>query len=211
MTWGAVAIAGATVVSGVMSSDSQSRSADKAARSQERSAAMGVEEQRRQFDAITELMSPYVGAGESALERQKALAGVSGAGAQQQAIDSISQSPQLQALMKQGEEGILQSASATGGLRGGNVQGALAQFRPGMLQQAIEQQYRQLGGLTQLGQASAGRQAAAGQTMAGQVSGLYQQQGAAAAGAHLARGQAQADLYGNVLDAGIGLYKAGVF
>ena len=51
-------------------------------------------------------------------------------------------------MVRQGEEAILQGASATGGLRGGNVQAALAQFRPAMLNRFVQQQYERLGGLT---------------------------------------------------------------
>ena len=78
-----------------------------------------------------------------------------GAERQRQAIQQIEQGPLFQELAKQGEQGILQSASATGGLRGGNVQGALAQFRPNLLNQLIEAQYGKLAGLTTLGSSSA--------------------------------------------------------
>jgi len=54
-----------------------------------------------------------------------------------------------------GEDAILRNASATGGIRGGNVQGALAQFRPNLLNQLIEAQYGKLAGLTTLGSSSA--------------------------------------------------------
>jgi hypothetical protein len=57
----------------------------------------------------------------------------------------------MQALVSQGEEALLQNAAATGGLRGGNLQGALAQFRPQMLSNLITQQYNQLGGIGALG------------------------------------------------------------
>jgi len=127
--------------------------------------------------------------------------GEAGQAAQQAAIDRIAQSPLLQAQMRQGEEAILQRASATGGLRGGNVQAALAQFRPQMLQQAIEQQYARLGGMAgaglgateQLyrgGQASAAGQASLAQTTGANVGNLLAQQGAAQAGGALGRGAA---------------------
>lgn len=99
-----------------------------------------------------------------------------GAERQRQAIQGIEQGPQFQELLRQGEQGILQNASATGGIRGGNVQGALAQFRPGLLNQLIEAQYGKLAGLTTLGSTSAqnllntGASAAAGTATAGQAS-----------------------------------------
>lgn len=78
-----------------------------------------------------------------------------GAERQRQAIQQIEQGPLFQELARQGEQGILQNASATGGLRGGNIQGALAQFRPNLLNQLIEAQYGKLAGLTTLGSSSA--------------------------------------------------------
>jgi hypothetical protein len=148
---------------------------------------MGVEEQRRQFDEMQRLLSPYVQAGQPALAGMQNLIGLGGAEAQQQAISGIEQSPLLQALTRQGEEAILQRASATGGLRGGNVQAALAQFRPQMLQQALEQQYSRLGGLTSLGQQSAARVGTAGMDTGQAIAGLFGQQGAAQAGGALGR------------------------
>jgi len=105
-----------------------------------------------------------------------------------------------------GEEALLQRASATGGLRGGNIQAALAQFRPQMLQQEIERQYGRLGGLTalgqttsqnlaQIGQASAAGTATAGLRTGADIANLMGQQGAAQAGAELAKGQAMAGLF----------------
>jgi hypothetical protein len=98
--------------------------------------------------------------------------------------------------VQQGEEAILSKASATGGLRGGNVQGALAQFRPAMLSKLIEDQYTKLGGMTTLGQRSAGGVGAAGMESAGSIADLLAQQGAALAGGDL--GQAKA--YGQILN-----------
>lgn len=193
-----LAIAGATLAGGLMSSRAQSRAASTAAGAQMEAAALGVEEQRRQFDAVQELLRPYVEAGTSALGQQLALAGVSGPEAQQAAITALEQGPQFRALVEQGEEAILQQAAATGGLRGGNVQGALAQFRPQILSSLIEQQYGRLGGLTATGQASAAGQATAAQTMGSNITNLLQQSGAAQAGSALARGQATANMWGDI-------------
>jgi hypothetical protein len=72
----------------------------------------------------------------------------------------------------------------------------LAQFRPALLNQAIEQQYGRLGGMTQLGQRSAAGVGAAGMETGSNVSNLLAQQGAARAGGEL--GQAKA--YGQLLN-----------
>lgn len=89
--------------------------------------------------------------GLQAFEAQKALAGMLGPEAQQAAIAQIESSPQYQAMVQQGERGILANAAATGGVRGGNTQAALAQYRPQVLAGLIDQQYARLGGLSGLG------------------------------------------------------------
>ena len=153
-----------------------------ASQAQQQAAQGGIDEQRRQFDAITKLLQPYNEAGTGALTQQQALLGMGAPGAQEQAIAALQGGPQFQALQQQGENAILQNASATGGLRGGNVQGALAQFRPALLSSLISQQYERLGGLTNIGQASAARQAGYGQQTGANISTLLGQQGQAEAG-----------------------------
>lgn len=192
----AVSAVGAAV--SVYSASQSGDAAEEASETQAASSEAGIAEERRQFDKIVELMSPYVKAGEGALGQQQAILGLSGAAAQKAAIAGIESSPYFKSQTRQGEMGILQNASATGGLRGGNVQGALAQFRPALLNQLIQQQYGQLGGLSQLGQASAAQQAAAGQQTGSDIANLYGQQGAAIAGGQLAQAGIQSQLIGNL-------------
>lgn len=153
-----------------------------ASQAQQQSAQAGIDEQRRQFDAIQKLLQPYVQAGTGALTQQQALLGMGTPGAQQQAITALQGSPQFQALQQQGENAILQYASATGGLRGGNVQGALAQFRPQLLSSLIEQQYGRLGGMAELGQQSAAGVGNAGMSTGSNIATLLGRQGQAQAG-----------------------------
>jgi hypothetical protein len=100
----------------------------------------------------------------------------------------------------------LQTASATGGLRGGNLQGALAQFRPALLSSLIDQQYGRLGGLTTLGQNAAAGTGAAAQTMGTNVTNLLGQQGAAAAGGELAQARAFGAIP-SAISGGLGLFS----
>jgi hypothetical protein len=182
MAWVAVAVAGTTLISGALSADAQGD----AAQLQSDSAAAGVAEQRRQFNAIQQLLAPYVNAGTSALGQQGNLIGLNGNGAQQQAINALRNSPLFTSQLQQGERSILANASATGGLRGGNTQAALAQFSPALLAQTIQQQYQNLGGLTSLGQNAAAGVGNAGMTTGSNIAQLLQQQGAAQAGGALA-------------------------
>lgn len=197
----ATAVIGSAVVGGVV----QNKASKRAAAAQTEAADKGIEEQRRQFNAVRKLLAPYVEAGDASLIQQMALGGMSGAKAQREAISAIEGGQEFQALTQQGEEAIFQGASATGGLRGGNTQAALAQFRPQVLSSLINQQYSRLGGMTALGQQSAAGVGTAGMQTGQNIANLYGQQGAAAAGSALASGQA----FGNVMGS-IGQYAGGV-
>jgi len=113
----------------------QADAAQSAAQTQAGASEAGIAEQRRQFDTVQKLLEPYVTGGAEAFKQQQALIGAQGPEAQRAAIAALEQGPAVQALTQQGENALLQRASATGGLRGGNVQAALAQFRPQMLNQ----------------------------------------------------------------------------
>lgn len=197
-----IAVGGATLISGM----AQANAAEGAASTQAGAAQAGIEEQRRQFDAIQKLLSPYVSAGAPALESQQALIGLQGPEAERAAIERIRGGETFQALTRQGEEALLQRASATGGLRGGNIQGALAQFRPQLLSSLIEQQYGRLGGMTALGQQSAAGVGTAGLQTGANVANLLGQQGAALAGGEIAQGRA----FGAIpaaISGGLGLFS----
>ena len=112
MTWGLVAVAGATLVTGYMGAEA----AGDAAAAQAGSAEAGIAEQRRQFNEIQKLLAPYVAVGQPALEQQQAFLGLKGPEAERAAIERIRGGETFQALARQGEEAILQRASATRGL-----------------------------------------------------------------------------------------------
>jgi hypothetical protein len=143
-------------------------------------------------------------------------AGMTGAEAQQAAINRIAESPLLQELMAQGETGILQNAAATGGLRGGRVQGVLSQYRPQMLQQEIDKQFARLQGISGMGQQSilgaptSGTTTMPNMSYQSQIPGLLTEAGAARAGGILAGGKAQQDFYNKLGETiGWGLEKYG--
>jgi len=201
----AAIVAGAAVVGSIYSARKQSQAASDAAGQQAEASQAGIAEQQRQFDAIQKLLAPYVSTGTTALSAQGDLAGLNGTVAQQAAIDAIRRGPQFGAMLKQGEDSILANASATGGLRGGNTQAALAQFSPALLSATINDQYARLGGLSSMGLGAATQTGNFGQAASNNVSSLLQQQGAALAGGALAQGRAQAG-YANAITNGLGLY-----
>ena len=215
------------VVGGITGAKQAGKAAEAAGQTQAGFAQQGIDEQRRQFDALVNLMAPYVTAGTGAMGRlapyeqagqqafgqQQSLIGLQGPQAQQQAIAALQASPQFQALQQQGENAILQNASATGGLRGGNVQAALAQFRPQILSSLIDQQYGRLGGIAGAGlgvtsdiatrgQAAAAGQASSGLQSASNIGNLLGNQGAAIAGGQMARGGVARQTFGDMLNIG---------
>lgn len=192
------AIVAGTVAAGAYSANKSAKAAKSAAKTQAASADAGIDEQRRQFDEMVKLLSPYTKAGTGSLAQQQAILGLSGADKQKQAVSAIEKSPYFQATAKQGENAILQNASATGGLRGGNTQGALAQFRPGLLNQLVQQQYQNLGGITSLGQNSAAQTGNAGMQSANAISNLLGQQGQAQAGGIIGAQNAQNQFLGQL-------------
>ena len=197
-----IAVGGATLISGMAQADA----ASSAAAAQAGSAQAGIDEQRRQFDAVQKLLAPYTQAGPGALEAQQAFLGLKGPEAERAAIERIQGGETFKALSQQGENALLQRASATGGLRGGNIQGALAQFRPQLLSSLIDQQYGRLGGMTALGQQSAAGVGTAGLQTGVNVANLLGQQGAAQAGAEIAQGKA----FGAIpaaISGGLGLFS----
>lgn len=204
----------------LIGSSQQAKAAGQAADVQSEAAEAGIAEQRRQFESLQNLLKPYVDvgvpamteyaryaeAGPKAFEQQQALAGVLGPERQREAIAQIESGGGFQASVQAGEEALLQRASATGGLRGGNIQGALAQFRPQMLQEEIERQYGRLGGfsdigretqanLLKIGQASAVGVGAQGVETGTNISNLLAQQGAAQAGGTLGKAKAYGQLF----------------
>jgi hypothetical protein len=187
----------ALVVGGsqLIGSSMQASAASDAAGIQAGAAEAGIAEQRRQFDALQALLKPYTEAGLPALEQQQAFLGLRGPEEERAAIERISGGERFQELTRQGEEALLQRASATGGLRGGNIQGALAQFRPQVLNALIEEQYGRLGGMTQLGQRSAAGVGAAGMETGVNVANLLSQQGASRAGGELGEARAYGQLF----------------
>ena len=179
----------------LIGSSMQSSAAGQAAGIQSGAAEAGIDEQRRQFDALQSLLKPYTEAGLPALEQQQSFLGLRGPEAERAAIERISGGERFKALAGQGEEALLQRASATGGLRGGNLQGALAQFRPQLLSNLIEEQYGRLGGLTSMGQRSAAGVGAAGTETGVNVANLLGQRGAAQAGGEINQARAYGNLF----------------
>jgi len=217
--------AGTQIVGGLI----QQKAAEKAIKNQQQmltqadaaqaeAARKALEEVRAANLQAEELLAPYMElapqqiqnlnlyqtAGSQALQQQSALAGLQGPEAQRAAIANLEANPEFQAIARQGEEAILANAAATGGLRGGNTQAALAQFRPELLQAYIDQQYSRLGGLSTQGLGVSKDLLARGFGAIGDVANLRRGTGTAAANLALGRGQDLAETL-----SGLGSLQAG--
>lgn len=132
--------------------------------------------QKESFNYIKNLIAPYEQGGQKSFNATLDLLGL-GTGSQEEAINALTEQPYFQGLVKQGEQALLQNASATGGLRGGNTQAALAQFRPSMIQQLVQQQLGNLGGITATGMQGVSALSGASQNAANTMSNIAMQNG----------------------------------
>lgn len=213
----AVVVGGAALGGAVL----QGSAARSAASTQARAAEAGQETQRQMFERTQEILRPYVEAGTAqlpmlagyteagpqAFERQLALAGLAGPQAQQAAIQQVQAQPRFGALTRAGEEAILANAAATGGLRGGNTQNALARFRSDLLADELDREYARFGGLTAFGQGVSQNLAQMGQAAGASTGTAAMQAGQTIAGLQGAAGAARAggtigaaSAYGNLLN-----------
>jgi len=140
-------------------------------------------------------LQQFAAGGVPAFEQQQALAGLRGPEAERAAIERISGGEQFKALEQQGRQSLLSSASATGGLRGGNLQGALAQFSPALLSNLIEKQYGRLGGLAATGGTVAQNLASAGMGATGELARIGQASAAGVGSAGAAAGTNIGNIY----------------
>lgn len=133
---------------------------------QEAASTLGINEARDANVFAQRQFSPYSQAGLKGQEAYLALLGQSGANAQQQAIAGLENTPGYQAQLQTGQRALLQNASATGGLRGGNVQQGLAEFGSGLFGQYYQNQLNRLQELQNLGFNAAGNMAQSRQNAA---------------------------------------------
>lgn len=242
----------AVAVAGLASTAVQASAAEDAEDAQHAANQASLAENQRAREEQQDILAPYVAEGIPAIERmsiyeesgapalgalgqyvesaapalaaQQGFAGLGGQEQQQEIVKNIIDSEIYKGMVGQGEEAILQNASATGGLRGGNVQGALSDLRANALRSIYNDQALRTSDIANrganiagqvatnaqnatqnvasIGQASAAQDAASvGQAATNSIN-LLTNQGAQAAGQKLAQGQ----LYGNAIGTIGGVY-----
>ena len=182
--------AGASLIGGSSASHAANQEANAA--NQGISTIEGFNNQTR-----TDLM-PWLLAGQSSLGGLTSLLGLGGNGAQQSAIDNLQSGPLFQSLYRQGTNAVLGNASATGGLRGGNTEGALYNLGSDTLNQVIQNQIANLTGLSGTGLQAGGMLGQFGQDTGASIANLLGRAGAAQAAGTMANGQGIAGALGSL-------------
>lgn len=201
--------AAAGIGGGIIAAKGAKSAANTAAAAQTASDQAAIAEQRRQYDQTRGDLQPWMQQGQNASAQQGDLLGLNGPEAQQAAISAQQGSPLYESLFRNGQNTLLQNASATGGLRGGNTQGALANFGKDTLAQVIEAQLTRLGGVSEQGQNAAAQVGNFGANAANNIGNSLSNTGAAQAGAALAGGAANAGMIKDITGAITGLANNG--
>lgn len=159
MSWGAVAVGGATLVAQYMSERERSAAAARQASAQagmskaeiayrDKASRGGQERFERLRGENIGRLSPYSEAGGAAQTEQAALMGLSGQAEQEAAMARFSESPGQRFLRERQEKALLRSQAAIGGLGGGNVRTALQEQAFGRAQTDYDRQLQRLGDLS---------------------------------------------------------------
>ena len=166
------AVAGYTIGSNIGGMIDSSNSGDKALNAQRDAANNSLALQSQMYDQTRQDLGPYRSAGVQGLQQQMNYLGLRGPEQQQAFINSIIGSPEYGSAVGEANRVGLQNASASGGLRGGNIQAYLGMTGPNALSQMITSRYNQFGGLVAAGQTSAANTGVAGQNYANQSTGI---------------------------------------
>jgi hypothetical protein len=157
----------------------------KAGKAQQQAMQAGIDEQRREYDTSRADFQPFMQFGSGALGPLGDLLGLNGNDKASAAIANLKASPLFTSLFNTGAEATLQDASATGGLRGGNTEGALYDLGQRTLAQVIQQQIANLFGAQGVGSGATSTVAGLGANMANNISALDTGIGQAKAGSIL--------------------------
>ena len=113
--------------------DAQKDANKKSQKAQEQALQQQLALQKQQYDQTRADLSQYRDQGGQGLDLLSTLLGANDSDVQADALARFSNDPTLQELMTQGQRGVLKGASATGQLRSGSAQSALAGVGPSIL------------------------------------------------------------------------------
>lgn len=190
MSWGMVAVAGATLVSGYLGSEAGKDGAN----AQGQAADAATAEQRRQYDQTRQDNMPFLEAGYGALNRQnQILAGD---------YTGFESSPDYVFSRDQALQSQERGAAARGGFMGGGADADRMTLASGLANQNLNSYWNKLAGQTNQGQVTAGNLGQLGANMANNI-------GQNMIGAGQARASSYANTanqWGNALQQGAGAF-----
>ena len=175
-------------IAGIIGGGKGKKASRKAEAAQIASLQQAIEQQNAGLKQVRTDFQPFVQSGQQALGAEANLLGLNGNAAAGASIDALKSSPLFASLFETGEEAILANASATGGIRGGNTQGFLADFGRDTLASVIENQLTRLGRTADRGLSATGGIANAQLGTSNNISQLLGQQGDVRASGLLTRG-----------------------
>ncbi len=172
----------------------------------------GIDLQQNQYNDTVERYAPYTAAGTSAIGHYGDLVGNNGTDVMRAAVQGLQADPFFQQNLDNANTNLLQTASATGGVRGGNTAMAVGQLSPALLQQYYQNALSNYGNLAQLGLGATGSVAGAGLANANAQTGLQGAIGDAQANNFLTKGGINARTIngiGSFLDQAAGVATGG--
>lgn len=193
---------GIGLVGGLLSGNSAKKASQKASAEMVAALQGGINALNGNLDYTKGIFQPAISVLNPSIGAMGDLVGINGAPQQQASLDQLQMSPLMASLTRNGEEAVLQNAAATGGIRGGNTQRGLADFRSDTFARLIQQQLANLGGLAGIGMNGAGAMANASGNTASSVASLLGQQGQARAGQSITAGGINAQNWNNLANFG---------
>ena len=187
-----------SLIGGIIGGNKQAKASKEASRLQHQATMAGIDESRRQYDQTREDYDPFRQLGYSALDNFSDLVGLGEPESQAAAIEQLKASPMFQGLFDNGLEAMMAAGSATGGLRGGNMQGALAGFGRDTLNTVIRDQLANYGGAIGIGSGATDAVASFGARAVQDQNQLRNEGAAARAQSALVRGGIGAQNWNNI-------------
>jgi len=191
-------IVGGPIVNTILGSSSSKKAIGRANDATQLGLANARTDLNSQLAASQGRLDPYEHAGTDALSGIRSILGLDGNDAQGSAITGLQNSPLFQSLMRNGQDILLNNASATGGLRGGNLQHGLANFSADTLAQVIQQQLSNLSPLMSQGFGATQFGAGLGAQNAAQLGQLDVGSGQANAGAILGKNAVNNNMFSEI-------------
>jgi len=212
MTWVAVAVGGASLVGGYMSSQAQKSASKNAANASNAATQASIDEQKREFDINQANQAPWLNTGKSALAMLGGMYGLNADGSNSGAAPDYSafySSPDYQFPLQQGQQAQDRSAAARGSLYSGQHTADTIQFGQGLASQQFGNYYNRLAGLAGVGQSAANQLGAYGQNYANNVGNLNMQNAGNQTDSIYNRVNANSNMWNQI--AGVGSNLAGQF